>query len=157
MTVAIAVQGLAQNGDGPKFIDHTGDADLDAFGFVPMAMRDVRGGYVVRVRWRPEVVGWAWLGGVISAGEAAVCGIEVPSVAWPIGEVKGLGSDGGEDGVALGEEGIECAAKAIVVEAGGWDVPEEVGAGVFGPGRDVDEGRGLAQPGGEEKAEDAAV
>jgi len=81
----------------------------------------------------------------------------VQSVAWQIGEVKGLGSDRSEDGMALGEEGIESPAKAIVVETGGGDVPQEVGTGVFGPGRDVDEGGGLAQPGGEEEAEDAAV
>ena len=61
VTVAIAVQGLAQNGDGPKFIDHAGDADLNEFGVVTMAMCDVRGRNVGRVRWWPGVVGWAWL------------------------------------------------------------------------------------------------
>ena len=80
VTVAIAVQGLAQDRDGPQFIDHGGDADLNKFGVVPMTMRDVRGGYVGRVGWWPGVVGWAWLRGVISAIEDEVCRIKVQSV-----------------------------------------------------------------------------
>ena len=47
--------------------------------------------------------------------------------------------------------------EAVIVEAVGGDVPEEVGPGAFGPRGDVDEGGGLAEPGGEQEAEDAAV
>ena len=83
--------------------------------------------------------------------------VEVQAVEGEFGEVDGLGGDGGEDGVALGEEGVECPAQAVIVEAVGGDVPEEVSPGALGPGGDVDEGGGLAQPGGEQEAEDASV
>ena len=70
-------------------------------------------------------------------------------MAWAATEV--------EDGVALGEEGVQGSAQAVIVEAVGGDVPEEVGPGAFGPGGDVDEGGGLAESGGEQEAQDAAV
>src|SRR5437588_25095 len=68
---------------------------------------------------------------------------------------------------AATEARIECrwvkkasralSAEAIVVERVGGYVPEEVGPGALGPGGDVDEGGGLAEPGGQQEAEDASV
>jgi hypothetical protein len=84
-------------------------------------------------------------------------GVEVEAVEREVGEVEGPGGDGREDGVALGEEGVEGPAEAVVVEALGREVPKEVGPSLFGPGRDVDQGRGLAQAGREQEAEDLAV
>ena len=91
VAVAIAVQALAQDRDGPQFIDHRGEADLDEFGVVPIAVRDVSGGYVGRVRGWPGVVGWAWLGGLISAVEDEVGRIEVQAVRGRVrrGETSG--------------------------------------------------------------------
>ena len=68
-----------------------------------------------------------------------------------------MGGERGEDGVALAEEGIEGPAQAVVVEALGREVPEEVGPAVGGPSGDIDQGGGLAEAGGEQEAEDAAV
>ena len=79
------------------------------------------------------------------------------AVAWQLGQVEGLGGDGGQDGVALAEEGVESPAQAVVVEGLGGDAPQEVGPGVRSPGRDVDQGGGLAEAGGQQEAEDAAV
>ena len=84
-------------------------------------------------------------------------GVEVEAVEGEFGEADGLGGDGGLDGVALGEEGVECPAEAVIVEAFGGNVPEEVGPGALCPRGDVDESGGLAEPGGEQEAEDAAV
>ena len=79
------------------------------------------------------------------------------AVEGEFSEVDGLGSDGGKDGVALSEEGVECSSEAVIVEAVGGDIPEEVRPGAFRPRGDVDEGCGLAEPGGEQEAEDASV
>src|SRR5580704_11411455 len=84
-------------------------------------------------------------------------GVEVQTVEGEFGEEDGLGSDGGKDGVTLAEEGVECSSQTIIVEAVGGDVPEQVGAGALGPGGDVNESSGLAEPGGEQEAEDSSV
>jgi hypothetical protein len=84
-------------------------------------------------------------------------GVEVESVAWQVGQVQSLGSDRGQDGVALGEEGVEGSSQAVIVEAVGGDIPEEVGSGISGPGRYVNEGSRLTESGGEQEAEDLAV
>ena len=83
--------------------------------------------------------------------------VEVQAVEGEFGEVDGLGSDGGQDGVALAEEGVECSAQTVIVEGRGGDIPEEVGAGAFGPRGDVDECGGLAESGSQQEAEDASV
>src|SRR5262249_32923934 len=101
--------------------------------------------------------GGRWVGRLVGAVEGEMGGVEVQAVAGQLGEANGLGGDGGEDGVALGEKGIEGASQAVIVEAIGGEVPKEVRPGVFGPGGDVEEGGGLAQPGGQEKAEDTAM
>jgi hypothetical protein len=82
-----------------------------------------------------------------------VRGVEAEALRREFGKAEGLGGDGGEDGVPLCEEGIEGAAEAVVVEALGGDVPEEVGAGGLGPGGDVNQGGGLAEAGGQEEAD----
>src|ERR1700676_4537981 len=84
-------------------------------------------------------------------------GVEVRRVEGEFGGVGGLGSDGSKDGMGLGEQGVECAAEAVIVETVGGDVPQKVSPGAFGPGGDVDEGGGLTESGGEEEAEDASV
>lgn len=76
-------------------------------------------------------------------------GVEVEAVTWQVGQMESLSGDGGQDGVTLGEEGVEGASEAVVVEGVGGDVPEEVGCGIGGPGRDVDEGGGLTESGSE--------
>ena len=83
--------------------------------------------------------------------------IEVQAIAGEFAKVDGLGSDGSLYGVSLGEESIESSPESVIVEAVGGNVPEEVGAGAFGPGGDVDKSGGLAKPGGEEKTEDTSV
>jgi hypothetical protein len=83
--------------------------------------------------------------------------VEVESVAWQVGQVDSLGGDGGQDGVALAEEGVEGSSQAVVVEGVGGDVPEKVGSGISGPGRYVNEGSRLAESGGEQEAEDLTV
>ena len=55
------------------------------------------------------------------------------AVEREFGELNGLGSNGGQNGVTLGEEGVECSSEAVIVEAGGRDVPKEVSSGAFGP------------------------
>src|SRR5262249_44047567 len=65
--------------------------------------------------------------------------------------------DTSQDGVALVEEGIEGAAKAVVVELVHRDVPEDIGTGFLGPGGDVDQRGGAGEPSGEEQAEDLSV
>src|SRR5260370_26689450 len=81
-------------------------------------------------------------------------GVEVEAIEGEFTEMDGPGGDGGEDGVTLVEEGIQGTPQAIVVEAVGGDVPEEGGTSVFGPGGGVDQGGGLAQPGGEQETQD---
>jgi hypothetical protein len=71
--------------------------------------------------------------------------------------LDGLGGDGGENGMALGKEGVEGSSEAVVVEEVSGDVPEVVGSGARGPVGDVDEGGGLAESRREEEAEDTAV
>src|SRR5205823_8594363 len=62
-----------------------------------------------------------------------------------------------EEGVALAEAGVQGPAQAVVVEVGRGEVPEEVGPGLCGPGGEVDEGGGSAEPGGQQQAEDPPV
>ena len=121
------------------------------------AVRDVSGGNVVTRSRRPGGGSRAWLRGLVGSVEDQVGGVKVEPVEGEFGEVDGLGSDGGLDGVALAEEGVECPPQAVIVEAVGGDVPEEVGPGTIGPRGDVDEGGGLAESGGEQETEDAAV
>jgi hypothetical protein len=78
-----------------------------------------------------------------------VGGIEVQAIPGQFAEVDGLGGDGSLDGMTLGEEGIKCPPESVVVEVVGGNVPEEVRPGALCPGGDVDEGGGLAEPGGE--------
>ena len=59
--------------------------------------------------------------------------------------------------MALGEKGVQRSTQAIIVETVRRDIPEAVGAGAFGPGRDVDEGGGFTESGGEQEAENAPV
>ena len=59
--------------------------------------------------------------------------------------------------MAVLEKGVEGTAQAIVVEFVGGEVPEDVGAGPFRPGGKIDQGRRLAQPRGQEQAEDLAL
>ena len=47
--------------------------------------------------------------------------------------------------------------QAIVVEFIGGEVPEDVGAGLLGPGRDIDQSGGLTQSRRHQQAEDLAV
>ena len=74
-----------------------------------------------------------------------------------LGQLQRLGRGAGEDGMAVFEKGVERTAQAIVVEFVGGEVPEDVGAGPLRPGRKIDQGGRLAQPGGQQQAEDLAV
>lgn len=155
--VGVAVQTLAHQRDGTPFIDDAGDADLNELGVLPLAVRDVRRWHVGGWGRRPGAGERPWLRGLVSSGEAQMCGIEVEAVAWQVGQMESLSSDGGQDGVTLVEEGVKGSSEAVIVEGVGRDVPEEVGSGIGGPGRDVDEGGGLAETGGEQETEDLAV
>src|SRR5262249_56913861 len=133
---------------------HRGDADLEELGVIPVAVREVSRRDVRSSGWWPGQRRRPWLGGFVSPVEEEVGGVEVEAVAGEVREVEGLGSDRGEDGVALREEGVQGPAQAVIVEALGREVPEEVSPGVGGPGGDVDQGRGLAEASCEQEAED---
>jgi len=157
MAVLAAVEALAQNGNGTELVHDGSDADLNELGVIAIAVGDVSRRYVAACRrWPGQVLG-SRLGGRVGSVEAEVSGIEVQAVERELGQEDGLGSDGGQDGMALGEEGIECSSEAIIVEAECGDVPEEVSPGALGPVGYVDECGGLAEPGGEQEAEDATV
>src|SRR5262249_36503297 len=94
---------------------------------------------------------------LIGAIEDQVCSVEVEALRGEFGEAQSLGGDGGEDGVALAEEGIEGTAEAVVVEAVAGGVPEEGGGGGGGPGGGGGGGGRVAEACGEQQAEDAAV
>jgi hypothetical protein len=155
VAIVIAVQALAQEGDGPEVVHHYSNADLNELGVIPMPVRDVSWGEVISRR--PGSGRRSWPRGLVGPGENEMGGVEVEAVEREVGEADGPGSDGRQDGVALAEESVEGSAQTVVVEALGGDVPEEVGPRVRGPGGDVDQGRGLAEAGGEQEAEDAAV
>ena len=135
MAVAVAVQALAQERNGTQFIDHGGDADLDEFGVIPIAVGDVSRGDVAPVGRRPRGVLPGVAGRTHRLRRSEVGRVKVQAVEREFGEVDGLGGDGGLDGVALGEEGVEGSAQAVIVEAVGGDVPEEVRPGVVRPTR----------------------
>jgi hypothetical protein len=59
--------------------------------------------------------------------------------------------------MTLLEEGIQGASQAVVVELVGGHVPKDVGAGLLGPGGDVDQSAGLTKAGGEQQSQDLAV
>src|SRR5581483_11464870 len=99
-------------------------------------------------RW-PGAGEWPWLRRLVGSGEAQMRGVKMQSVAWQVSQVDGLRRDGGQDGMALAEEGVEGSSQAVVVETVGGDVPEEVGSGIGGPGGDVDESGGSAETGSE--------
>jgi hypothetical protein len=71
--------------------------------------------------------------------------------------MDGLGGDTGEDGVALCEEGVQGSAEAVIIEAVGRDVPQEIGSGFLSPAGNVDERGGVTQARGQKEGEDAAV
>jgi hypothetical protein len=148
MAVKVAVETLAQDGHGSEFVHDRGNSDLNELFVSAVAVRDVSRGDIAACG-RPGGCRRAWLGGLVGSVEDEVCGVEVEAVEGEFSELDGLGGDGGKDGMALGEESVECSSEAVIVERIGWDVPEEVGAGAVGPGGNVDEGSGLAQPGGE--------
>ncbi len=157
MAVGVAVQALAQDRDGTEFVYHRSDADLDELGVIPIAVRDVSRRHVRRGGWWPRQFRWPWLGRLVSPVEDEVGGVEVKAIAGQVGAVEGLGSDRGDDGVALAEEGVEGPAQAVIIQTLRREVPEEVGSGVGGPGGDVDQGGGLAEAGREQETEDLAV
>ena len=51
----------------------------------------------------------------------------------------------------------EGATETVIVEFVGRDVPKDISTGFFGPGGDVDEGRGTGQPSGQQQTEDLAM
>src|SRR5436309_8535762 len=157
MTILIAIEALAEDGDSTQLIDHRGNAYLDQLGVVTMAMCNVRRWDGCGDRRGPGHGPGSWLGRLVGAVEDEVGGVEVQAVAGQVAQVDGLGRHRREDGVALAEESIEGTTQAVIVEAGGGDVPEEVGPGVRGPRGDVDESRRLAEAGGQEQAENAAM
>src|SRR5262249_25185517 len=93
----------------------------------------------------------------VSSVEDKVGGIKVEAIEGQFGELDDLGGDSREDRVALGKEGVKGSAQAVVVQALGGDVPEEIGPSVLGPGGEFDEGGGLEERGGEQEAQDGAV
>src|SRR5262249_43302381 len=76
----------------------------------------------------------SWLRGLVGSGEDEMRGVEMETVAWQVGQVEGLGGHRGQDGVALAEEGVEGSTEAVVVEAVGGGVPEEISSALGGPG-----------------------
>src|ERR1700730_2138950 len=84
-------------------------------------------------------------------------GVKVETFAGQLGDPERLFGHTGQDGVALGEEGVEGAAEAIVVELVNGDVPEDVGTGAVRPVRDLAEGGWTGKPGGQQQAEDLTV
>src|SRR5262249_36715129 len=157
VVVAVAVEAVPQDGQGPQLIDDRGDADMDDLVLAGVAAGDVGGwdvgGGVVLVEGPGDVVG-ARLGAVVGAGEGQGRGVEVQAGGGQFGQAQGLGGDAGEDGVALAEEGVEGPAEAVVVEAGRRDAPKEIGAGLLCPGGEVAQGGGLAEACGQQQAED---
>ena len=71
-----------------------------------------------------------------------------------VGYVQGHTS---QDGVSLGEHGVQGPPQPVVVDLFHWDVPEDIGAALCGPLGDVDQGHGVVQPGSDEQTEDRAV
>src|SRR6266550_480358 len=59
--------------------------------------------------------------------------------------------------MALLEKGIQGTAQTIIVELVGGEVPEDVGAGLVGPGREIDQGGRLAQARGQQQTENLTV
>ena len=57
VAVVVAVQALTQEGDGTEFIDDGGDADLDEFGVIAIAVGDVSGRHVAA--WSAARGSWA--------------------------------------------------------------------------------------------------
>jgi hypothetical protein len=157
VAVEVAVETLPQEWDCTQLIHHRSEADLNEFGVIPIAARDVSRRNVGTTVRGPGSVGRSWLRGLVGPVKDEVGRVEVQAVKGEFGEVDGLGGYGSQDGVALGEEGVERPPQAVIVETVGGDVPEEVGPGAIGPRGDVDEGGGLAKSGSEEEAENAAV
>jgi hypothetical protein len=81
----------------------------------------------------------------------------VEPIQGQVGELQSFGGGAGEDGMTLFEKGVEGTTQAIVVEFIGGEVPEDVGSGLVGPGRDIDQGGGLAQPRRHQQTENLAV
>jgi hypothetical protein len=97
------------------------------------------------------------LGGVVSAEDGDVGGVEVDAVGLDVGPADGLGHDGGGEAVSNVEEGVEGSAEPIVVEFVIGNAEEEFGVGVGGPGGDVHEGAGFVESCSEEGGENLSV
>lgn len=128
---------------------HPGLQELGVRGRMPEGDpgRGIRGGRAGRRRWRR-------LRGALED--------EVRGVVMQILQVQAVGpanvqGHAGQDGAALGEEGIQGAAEAVVIELSGGDLAEQVRAAVLSPGGDVDQGHGVTQAGSEEELQDGGV
>lgn len=78
-------------------------------------------------------------------------------VVQPIhGQTKGVHDvrrHAGEDGMTLGEEGVERTAEPIIVELVGGNAPQEFGAALLGPTGDIDQRHRLRQARAQEHAQ----
>ena len=159
VAVVIAVEEVTEHRQGTVVVDDGGNTDLNQFDIVgAMAIGEVRGrkeGGGGR-GWQRQILR-SRLRRLVGAVEEDMGGIKVETLGCQFGQAQGLLGDAGLDGVALVEEGVEGASEAVVVEFVGRDVPEDIGAGFFGPGGDVDEGRGTGQPSGQQKTEDSTM
>src|SRR4051794_28366779 len=117
MAGAVAIAALTEKGNRTEFIHHGSNTNLDELGVITIAMRDVSRGDIPAASRGPGSGRRSWLRRLIGSVEDEVGGIEVEAVAGEVGELEGLDSDSGEDGVTLTEEGIEGTAQAVVVEA----------------------------------------
>jgi hypothetical protein len=157
MAIVVAVQTLSQEWNGSPFIDHGSDADLDEFGVIPISVGDMSREDSATVGRRPRGVLRARLRRRIGSVEVKMGRVKVQAVEREFRQLNNLGGKRGLDGMALGEKGIQRSSQPIIVERVRGDVPEAVRPGAFGPSRDVDEGGGLTESGGEQKAENAPV
>jgi len=158
VAIAIAVDRMAKDGDRPLGIDDGSDAGLEHAAVAEIALGDVSGGQqVVTGKYRGFASQVAGDGLVIDAAEGDVRGVEVEPLQREFSPFQGPHGDGGHDGMALLEEGIQGTAEAVVVELLGGDSPEDIGALLVSPVGDTDQGLGMTQACGHQEREYLAM